>query len=149
MSPLISPLPRVYLAGALAALGLGLYLLGRQAVSPQAAAATGCLTADFDSDGASPMPRWAELHLQACPHFDETTLYLSLAAPIRSGHQSGLIFSGTGPGDPRTWPRHIRVTWTSPQLLRVAYSREVRFLSRADSVGPVRIMYSEFDSPSP
>jgi hypothetical protein len=135
------PLPRIYLLGAITALGLGLLLLGRQVVAPVPAATTGCLTADFDSSEESLRPRWAEVHLRACPHFDETTLELWIAAPLDSETEGGLIFTGSGPADPRLWPQYLRLNWVSRDTLRIDHTAEVHFLDRNDTVGPIRILY--------
>lgn len=142
------PLPRFYLVGAITTLCLGLFLLARQVVAPSPAVVTGCLTADFDSAEGSLRPRWAEVHLRACPHFDETTLELWIAAPINDPHdmigaEGGLIFSGSGPADPRRWPQYLRLNWLSRDTLQVDHTAEVHFLNRYDTVGTIHIVYSD------
>ena len=146
---MLNPLPKVYLLAALATLGLGAYLFGRQVIAPTPDATTGCLTTDFDRGDNLATHGGRELHLQACPHFEETTLYLWMETPVGDSNGSGSIFSASGPPDPRSWPRYLRIRWDGPGKLSVAHTREIRFLSRADTVAAVRIVYIELDSPSP
>ncbi len=146
---MLNPLPKIYLLAALATLGIGAYLLGRQVIAPTPDATTGCLTTDFDSGGSSATGGQKALHLQACPHFDETTLYLWMETPVGDTSGAGSIFSASGPSDPHTWPRYLRIRWVGPGELSVAHTGDIRFLSRADTVGSVRIVYSELDAPSP
>jgi hypothetical protein len=145
----LNPLPKVYLLAAFAAFGLGAYLLGRQIMSPTPDATTGCLTTDFDSGGNSGTSGERELHLQACPHFDETTFYLWIDTRVDDTVGGGSVFSASGPSDPRAWPRYLRIRWNGPRELSVAHTRDIRFLSRVDSVQGVRVVYSELDLPSP
>ena len=144
---MLNPLPKVYLLAALATVGLGAYLLGRQVIAPTPNATTGCLTTDFDSGNVA-VHGGSQLHLQACPHFDETTLYLWIETPVGDTTEGGSIFSASGPPDPHTWPRYLRIRWDGPGQLSVAHTREIRFLSRADTLGSVRIVYSKLDAPS-
>lgn len=146
---MLNPLPKAYLLAALAALGLGGYLLGKQVLSPTPDATTGCLTTDFDSGAPAPTHGWRALHLQACPHFDETALFLWMDTEVNDTGGGGAIFSATGPPDPHAWPRYLRIRWDGPETLSVAHTRDIRFLSRAASVQAVRIVYSELDQPSP
>jgi hypothetical protein len=139
----LKPLPRIYLALAIAAIGLGTFVVVRQAVAPVPPVTTGCLDARFEGAETGPGPAWATVVLSACPHFDETTLDLWIDSSLDSAAQGGLIFQGSGPGDPHRWPRYLRVRWLSKDSLLVEHTAEVRFLDRRVSVGSIHIRYAE------
>jgi hypothetical protein len=139
----LKPLPRVYLAAALAALGLGAYVVGRQLVAPVPPAKSGCLETQFDSAVAGQRLPWARIQLFACPHFDETTLDLWIDAPFDSTDLGGLVFRGSGPRDPHRWPQYLRVRWLNEDSLLVEHTAEIHFLDRRDSAGAIRILYHE------
>jgi hypothetical protein len=145
----VKPLPRVYLAAALAALGLGAVAVGRQIVAPVPQAKSGCLETQFDSAVAGQRPPRARIQLFACPHFDETTLDLWIDAPFDSADLGGLIFRGSGPRDPHRWPQYLRVRWLNEDSLLVEHTTDIHFLDRRDSAGAIRILYHEFVGESP
>jgi hypothetical protein len=137
----VRPLPRFYLLLAVGVLGLGLYVLTRQIVHPLPDATIGCVSADFAESGGSPKPAWAQVHLRACPHFDESYVDVWVDAPIHDPHQGGWVLDGTIPGDPRRWPEFMRVRWLSAETLRVEHSPAMRFRSRSDTAGEIRVLF--------
>lgn len=142
----MKPLPKVYLAAALAALGLGGYVVGRQVVAPVPPATSGCLETQFDSAVQGRRPPWARIQLIACPHFDETTLDLWIDAPFDSTELGGLVFRGSGPNDPHRWPQYLKVRWLSDDSLLVEHTPDIHFLDRRNSAGTIRILYAELAS---
>ncbi|MEO8139287.1 MAG: hypothetical protein ABI742_06565, partial [Gemmatimonadota bacterium] len=69
----------------------------------------------------------------------ETTLELYF---YRSPEEPAVLFQATGPEDPRQWARYLSVGWLGTDSIRVSYGPEVSFLSREDSDGAVRVVYT-------
>ena len=142
------PLSRLYLVGAVLAAALGLFVLGHQLISPVPPVTTGCLDVTFDTlaSPADRSRRWVVM--DACPHFDRTELDLGLTVSDSAGEvHGGGIFTGSLPGPPGDWPRHLRLRWQGPDTLLVEHDAGMRFLSRWDTAGGVGIIYRTLERP--
>ena len=135
------PLPRFYLLIAVAVLGLGGYVLTRQILHPVPDVSVACISADFHDSEGSLQPSWAQVHLEACPHFEESSVNVWIDSPPEGTHQGGGVLGGTIPGDPRRWPEFLRLRWLSPETLRVEHSAAVHFEYRRDAAGDIRVLF--------
>ena len=133
------PLRRYLLATAMAAL-LGIVALAAHLRQPSLPVlpGKGCIVTAFPSPDTLQVPP-PYLELSACLHISETTLELYFHAAPDSG--IGGVFEATGPEDPRQWPQFLKIRWLDADSIQIGYRRDVSFLSREDSVGPIRIIY--------
>ena len=98
----------------------------------------GCIVTAFPGPDTLHVPA-PYLELSACLHISETTLELDYHATPDSG--SGGLFEATGPEDPRQWPQFLNIRWLGADSIQIGYRHDVSFVSREDSIGPIRIVY--------